>query len=100
MLDSVALRDIQCGDEIFVSYKMGDHSETLEVRPRAVSATLVFVGTFKSVSASSGGMLTRAFVNMGCAAVSQRREYLQKWYGFKCACRHCSAYLSRYNIPM
>jgi hypothetical protein len=31
MLDSVAVRDIKSGDEIFVSYKVGDHSETLEV---------------------------------------------------------------------
>jgi len=64
MLDSVALRDIKLGEEIFVSYKTGDHSETLEVRPPAVSATR----SFRSVSASSGGVLTRAFVNIGCAA--------------------------------
>ena len=57
-LESVAVRGIKQGDEIFVSYKTGGgHEETLE-----------------------------------------RREYLAKWYGFRCRCRHCKAYLDRYNL--
>jgi hypothetical protein len=59
LLDSVAVRAIKEGEEIFVSYKTsGGHEETIE-----------------------------------------RRQYLKTWYGFDCFCRHCTAYLSRYNIP-
>ena len=28
----------------------------------------------------------------------ERRQYLHKWYGFNCMCRHCKAYLDRYNL--
>eukprot|EP00960_Hanusia_phi_P056282 763215-Hanusia_phi.AAC.4 len=43
-------------------------------------------------------LFVRYKVSSGHQDTLSIREYLHEWYGFWCTCKHCKAYLDRYNL--